>query len=51
MTSYGGILSHVISFVASSDGQPVSAPDIILVVSIKEYKRYKMTTNAYVVIR
>jgi len=41
VTSYGGILSHVISFVASSDGQSIRAPDIILVgkdISIYHFK-------------
>lgn len=51
MTSYGGNLSHVISFVASPDGKPISAPDVILAVRIlNEYKSFKINTNTHAVI-
>ena len=34
LTSYGGVLRYVISFAASSEGQSISAPDVILLVGL-----------------
>jgi len=44
VTSYGGYFSHVISFVASSDGQPISAPDVMLLG--KDVSLHHFKTNA-----